>query len=525
MGHAVTHEEEKNVSEEEKKLSRRSFLKGAAATGAAAAGVTVLGGCSLGGAGSASGVPTKWDKEADVVIVGAGGAGIVAAIEARTAGSSVIVLEKAAVEGGTTSLSGAIIQASATDLQKSKGIVDSPENHYEYWITASEGQGDPELVKLLADNAPGNIAWLIEQGLEYHNIIGVSPIPYIDSELMVDRIHIPGPEGAQAAVGNGGPNHVQPLFKVAKDKGAEFLFETPATALVRDAEKGIVGVKAEAAGEELYVKAKKAVILATSSFDHNKEMARAFSLQQLWAIETGLVATAPTNTGDGIKMAMEIGAELAGMGGTIGYPMPGIGESVPGIWVNQYGQRFVNEAGHYAFRSRAVFNQVQHLAWGVFDDKAVQQGLTAALGWSADLATEIEAGTVTAAETLSGLAQALGINAAQLEETVAKWNADVAAGKDSLYDNTVGLGTLDTGPFYAAKVYEWNLGSHGGVKINTSAQVIDVHGAVVPRLYAGGMVAGGIVGPYYPGSGTAVAITVCYGRIAGQKAAAEEAWS
>jgi fumarate reductase flavoprotein subunit len=459
-----------------------------------------------------------------VVIVGGGGAGIVAAIEAANGGASVLVLEKAEVVGGTTSLSGAIIQAAGTEAQKAWGVLgDTPERHYEYWITASEGQADPALVKVLADNAPKNIEWLIEQGLEYHSLGGVAPIPYIDPSLMVDRIHTPGPAGAQAAVGNGGPNHVQPLYKVAQGKGAKFLLETPATALVRHPEKGVVGVKAESDGKVIYVKANKAVILATSSFDHNEEMARAFSLQQLWAIQTGLVASAPTDTGDGIKMAMEIGADLAGMGGTIGYPMPAIGSAAAGIWVNSNGQRFVNESGHYAFRSRAVFNQVLHVAWAVFDDKA-RETSAAALGWSADLKTEIASGAVKTGETLAKLAEVLGVNATQLEETVAKWNKDVAAGKDTLYANAV-LGAVSKGPYYAAKVFEWNLGSHGGVKVNTSTQVIDVDGEVIPRLYAGGMVAGGFVGPYYPGSGTAVAITVCSGRIAGQNAAKEKAWA
>lgn len=499
-------------------VSRRSFLKGAAVGTVAVAGVGALAGC---GAAASSNLPEKWDKEADVVILGAGGTGIVAAIEAVNGGASVIVLEKAVVPGGTTALSGAVIQAAGTDLQKQTVQGDTPDKHYQYWMLASEGQAEPELVRVLADNAPGNISWLMEQGVEYHSVYGVDPIPYIGPDLMVNRIHIPGPEGSQPAAGAGGPFHTEILFKVAQNKGAEFLFETPATALVRDAEKGVVGVKAESGGQELYVKAKKGVIIATSSFDHNKEMARAFSLQQLWAIETGVVATAPTNTGDGILMAMEIGADLDGMGGTIGVPVPGVGGiAAPGIWVNPYGQRFVNEAGHYAFLSRAVFNQLQHNAWGIFDS----QVKGSALGWSDDLSAEVSAGTLTKADTLAGLAEALGINAAQLEATVAKWNEDVAAGTDSLFGKTVNLQAIEQGPFYAAKITEWNLGSHGGVRINTSAQVIDVNGEAIPRLYAGGMAAGGCVGAYYPGSGTAVATTVCYGRIAGKNAAAETAW-
>jgi len=122
----------------------------------------------------------------------------------------------------------------------------------------------------------------------------------------------------------------------------------------------------------------------------------------------------------------------------------------------------------------------------------------------------------------AALAEALGINAAELEATVAKYNADVAA---ALFGKTANLQPLDEGPFYAAPMIEWYLGSHGGVRINTSAQVLDTAGEVIPRLCAGGMVAGGITGACYPGSGTAVATLVCYGRIAGQKDAAEQTWA
>jgi fumarate reductase flavoprotein subunit len=509
-----------------KKVSRREFVKGAAVGAGLLTGAGALASCGTAAGPTAPGIPAKWDKEADVVIVGAGGTGIVAAIEAAAAGSSVVVLEKAAIVGGTTSLSGAVIQASNTEFQRAAGVEgDTPEQHYQYWITASEGQADPELVRVLADNAPGNIQWLVDQGVEYAGVYGVGAIPYIDPELMVSRIHIPGPPGSQPAAGAAEEYHVQILYRVAQEKGAEFLLETPVLALLRDPEKGVIGVKAESAGEEMYVKAKKAVILATSSFDHNEEMARAFSLQQLWAIEKGIVAPVPTNTGDGIKMAMEIGADLAGMGGTIGVPSPGIGgAAAPGIWVNKYGQRFVNEAAHYAYACRAVFEEELHIAWAIFDEKVKQAGGTA-LGWSEDLSEEISSAKVKTGDTLSALAQFLGVNGAELEATVGKWNEDAASGEDSLFGKKDGLQALDTSPYYAAQMSEWNLGAQGGVRINTSAQVLDVHGEVIPRLYAGGMVAGGIIGPYYPGSGTAVAITVCFGRIAGQNAAAEENWS
>lgn len=513
-----------------KKMSRREFIKTATVAGAGVAAVNLF--AFPTGSAHAAPIPEKWDKEADVVIVGAGGAGLVAAIEAMENGASVLLLEKTGVAGGTTTLSGAVIQAANTKYQKefAKVTDDTTDKHLQYWLLAGENQLDPDLVKLMADNGPTNIDWLVNHGVNYVNVYGVDPISYIDPKLMVPRIHVPGGAGTTAAAGTG-KFHVQALNDYATKKGAQFLFKTPVTALVRDPQKGVLGVVAKTAdGKDLNVKANKAVILATSSFDQNKDMAKAFSPQQYWALTNGVVLSSPAATGDGIKMGMEIGADLAGMGGTIGVPSTGIGTaSVPGIWVNKYGQRFINEASHYAYAMRAIFDQELHEAWAIFDANGKKLGgkaLGGLLGsFSDDLKKEIDAGTVKTGATVPELAKAMGVNADQLQLTIDKWNKDMAAGKDTLFGKEVSLKALDTGPYFATKISEVNLGSIGGLKINPKAQVIDVHGAVIPRLYAGGMVAGGFIGPYYPGSGTAINATVTFGRIAGKNATAESPWS
>ena len=512
-------------------------MKGAALGGAALAGAGALASCSPAVECPAPGVPEKWDEEADVVVVGGGGTGIVAAIAALEAGASVTVLEKAAVVGGTTSVSGGVIQASSTEFQRAAGVEDdTPDAHFEYWVTAGEGIADPELVRVMADNAPDNIQWLVDHGVDYVSVYGVSPIPYVDPAVMVPRIHVPAGKGEAAQVGTGAV-HVEILNGVAQGMGANIMLETGATGLVRDPEKGVIGVEAESGGDEIYVKAKRAVILATSGFDHNKEMSRAFSPQQLWALETGQCWCAPTNTGDGIRMAMELGAELAGLGGTIGVASTMIGVAplaaglpeIPGIWVNKYGQRFVNEGAHYAYVMRAVFDQEQHIAWAIFDEGVKELGGAAIGGiwgaWSDDLSEEIASGKVKTGDSLSALASAIRVNGEQLEATVGKWNGDMAKGQDTLFRKDYGLVALDRSAYYATLITEVNLGSCGGLKINTEAQVVDVNGEVIPRLYAGGMAAGGFIGPYYPGSGTAINSTVCFGRISGVNAAAEEAWS
>jgi fumarate reductase flavoprotein subunit len=506
--------------------SRRRFIKRTAVAGAGVAATAALGGGYLPGSAAApasvtSGrLPKEWDEEADVVIIGSGGTGLAAAIEARDAGGSVIVLEKMKELGGTTKLSGGVIQASGTDLQKAEGIAnDTPDAHYEYWMAASEGIADPALVKVMAGNSAGNIEWLESQGLRYTSLSAVSAIPGItEPGLMVPRIHYL--EGDQPGTRGRGERMARVLFDQAQRKGVRFLFETPATALIYDPTDGVIGVRATRAGEEISVRARKAVILAAGSFDHNKDMARAFSLQQLWALETGVCLCNPGNVGDGIKMAMALGADLASMGGTGGFCSPSIGyaDSLPGIWVNKAGLRFTNENGHYSYIMRAVFNQPAHTAWAIFDETTKNVGGQA-------VGVGIASGKVRTAPTLEALAGAIDVNPTQLTATVAQWNRDVAGGKDTLFDKTVGLKPIEAVPFYAVQVTELNLGSHGGVKINARAQVIDVNGQAIRRLYAGGMNAGGFLGPYYPGSGTALNSTVTFGRIAGRNAAAEQPWA
>ena len=194
-------------------------MKGAALGGAALAGAGALASCSPAAECPAPGVPEKWDKEADVVIVGGGGTGIVAAIAALEAGASVTVLEKAAVVGGTTSVSGGVIQASSTEFQRAAGVEDdTPDAHFEYWVTAGEGIADPELVRVMADNAPDNIQWLVDHGVDYVSVYGVSPIPYVDPAVMVPRIHVPAGKGEAAQVGTGAV-HVEILNGVAQGMG------------------------------------------------------------------------------------------------------------------------------------------------------------------------------------------------------------------------------------------------------------------------------------------------------------------
>lgn len=526
---------DENYESEDKResgpMDRRGFLsfatKGAMA-GAALAATQVIG-CGDSQEKVEDEDDIQWDEATELIIMGGGGAGLVAAIVAREAGTEVVVIEKADILGGTTALSGGQVQASGTSTQMGAVSGDTPEKHAEYWMQASEGVADPEIVQLLAEEAPNSIKFMEDHGLQYASVYGVSHMPQVDDELMVPRIHIPA--GSEDDNLQGGAAHVDVLKTSAEDLETDIRMESTVDGLVVDDEDGVVGVRATIGGEPRHIRATKGVIIAAGGFDHSKDMSHTFSPQQLWELETGVCYCTPTNVGEGIQLGMAAGADLAsGLSGTIGYPaaVMGTNENINGLWVNRYGQRFVAEDSHYAHKMRKIYSQQGEMAYAIFDQETSELGgetLGGLFGnWSSDLSEEIASGKITKADTLADLADAIGVHAGQLESTVSTWNDEMAnGGEDTLFDRQVALRPLGDGPYYAVRITSVNLGSCGGLRINTNAQVLDTEGEPIQGLYAAGMAAGGFIGTFYPGSGTAIMSTIVLGRMAGAHAAANSA--
>lgn len=507
-----------------KQFSRRTFLKGAAA---GIAGVTAMG---LTGAAALAEAEEAWDIETDVLVVGAGGAGVSAAAEAALNGAKVLVLEKSGIMGGTTNLSGGVMQAAGTAYQKEFTAYqdDTPEKHAALWIKAGEGMVDEELVTDLANGAPEHIAWLADTcGIKWTSLYGHCHIPYVPNELYADRIHVY--EGGGAA-GSGGI-YVKAVWTVAEANGAEMQMNTEVTKLIQAADGTVTGVVAVQDGKEVRVKANKGVILCTASIDQNKEMAKRLSPQQYYDLNNGICLSVGTDTGDGIRMGMEIGADVMGFGGCIDFcGRTGSGTdnrtpTFPSFIVNQNGFRFVCEDATYAYHYRAIFQQSVALdgaTYMVFGTSSITNSIAVASGyasWNEESAkADVEAGNLYYGETIEDLAAAIGVPAANLKAQLDMWNAYAEAGEDTQFGRLTGVEPI-TGPFYAYKNVAYNLGALGGLKINVNAEVIDVNGNVIPHLYAAGLNAGGWIGPYYPGSGTAIIGTVHWGRRAGAVAA------
>ena len=508
-------------------MTRRTFV-GAAACGAAALAAAVPG-VALGDAAAVS-EPEAWDEECEVLILGAGGTGLSAACAAAEAGADVLVIDVAEGTGGTTALSGGVIQAAGTQWQKEFTDFqdDTPEKHAQCYIEQAEGIAHEDLVTTMCNRAPELIEWLSTIGINWNKVYGNCHVPYVTEGLHADRIHVY--EGGGAA-GQGGVLTDAEAAE-AERLGARFEFNTKALRLVYSADKGVMGAIVERDGAELAIKASKGVIMALGGIDRAEDLCKSFNQQQYWDLTTQMSYISSHANGDGIRMGLAVNAQLASVGGTIDYDMATGNATandlplIPCIFVNCKGRRFVCEDATYAYTYRAIWQQETQLGghtYMIFDHNAIDQGLTP---WAADVEAAVTDGTIFGADSIAELAEQIGVPASNLQNTIDLWNQNIAeSGEDLEYNRDTQLIPLDGPRYYANLNVSANLGSLGGLLINTKAEVIDNNGEVIPGLYAGGMNSGGWYGLYYPGSGTSLTGGLVWGHIAGESAAAAEARS
>jgi len=499
------------------KLDRREFIKDATIVGTGSATAWVLGALSAPAA-----VPEKWQKQTDVLVVGYGGAGACAAIAAREAGAEVLILEKQKTGGGNTAISGGVIYAGATSVQKANKIADTPDKLYQHFLQAGKAFINPALAKIAADESAKNIEWLIRLGAKFGiPMVSGAEIP-LGSEP-VARVHI-------TSYGNlsGGAAFYKVLADTAQTRGAKTLFNTPVKQIVVNANGAVMGVRAESEGKEIFVKARKAVVLAAGGFSRNKEMLTAYSRDGYYSPSLGVIGL----TGDGIRMALALGADVSNMSKVVddfGLVLPGAERATysgeGGIVVNILGKRFVDETLFYDRKGIILLQQPESRAFSIFDEAYHQsQGSNIVPGFSAQLEKEVKAGIVRKANTIAALGLSIKVPPDTLENTIKKWNQDVISGVDSDWGRKTLLEPISTPPFYAYETLPVMFDTSGGVKVNTRSQVIHVSGEVIPRLYAAGVNMGGLVGEFYPGSGSVLNGILTFGRIAGKNAALEKPW-
>ena len=440
--------------------------------------------------------------DVDVVIVGAGGAGMTAAITVKQAGLSVLVLEKMPYVGGNTTKATGGMNAAETHYQAEQGIEDSVAQFILDTMAGGHNINDVELVGTMAKYSADAIDWLDEIG---------APLPKVSFSGGATNARIHSPED-----GSGVGEYLVAAFNgVLKDMGIDVMLNTTATKLITN-DGAVTGVEAESASENLVINA-KAVILATGGFGANEDMYTQYRPDLKGTVTTN----APGATGDGIVMALAVGADLVDIEQIQLHPTVEqttsmlITEGVRGdgaILVNQSGERFINEMETRDVVSAAELEQEGCYAYVIFDQN-LRNGLKA-------IEKYVNNGLTVQADTIEELAEKLSINPDILAKTLADWNAAVANGKDEAFGRDTGMEhDLSVAPYYAIQIAPGIHHTMGGVKIDTEAHVINTDGEAIPGLFAAGEVTGGVHGGNRIG-GNAVADIVVFGRIAAESAIA-----
>ena len=524
----------------------------------------------------------------DVVVVGSGAAGLAAALAAHDAGASVLVLEKSTFVGGTTALSGGVIWIPCNHHMAEVGVDDSRADAVTYLQHVTHRrEPDPGLLEVYVDAGAG-----VLQDLEattplrcsapprysdyYADLPGsrragrsVEPLPFPGSTLGAWSALVPRspflvnvtaaelttygsplhPEVVRLAEGRQdddvrvrGSALVAALLRGVLDRGIPVRTEAPATRLIT-ADGGVTGVAYPSSS----IDARGGVILASGGFEWNETLTQAFLGHSVAPL------TAPTNEGDGLRMAMEVGAQLANMTSYWGQPATvdptltvnskPVLQFVPGrdrpgsIVVNRRGNRFVNEgvAYHDFVRAFSIYDPVgreypnEPPVWMIFDEAMRRRTPLMSIAPDAPPPDWLPAST-----TIDGLARTVGIDPAGLCATVERFNHNAKRGVDpDFHRGTVWfeafmsdgprpetcLAPIAEPPFYALEIRDGTIGTNGGPRIDAHGRVIGQGGTVIAGLYAAGNVSACVFGPGYPGGGATIGPAIVFGTLAGRHAA------
>ncbi len=533
--------------------------------------------------------------EYDVVVLGTGAAGLTAAVRAAADGAEVGLFERAETVGGTTAWSGGVAWLPNNRHELDAGFVDSLDDVLTYLMSLSHGLIERPMIEAFARTAPEVVDWLAQQTpVKFETVAGLSDyhpehpggrregrsvecplFPFDELGDWAGRVTVGWQLTgefcmSETALGRKAPNGLPPeeleRRQIRDERGAgqalvgrllrgcldrAVVPQTGCRGIRLLTEGGAVaGVLVDGPDGPFEAHARGGVVLATGGFEHDAKLVRAFLRGPL-----GRAVSVPTNTGDGLRMAMRIGADLMDMReawwvATIDVEVEGRG-MVPwqvnsertrphSIMVNDDGVRFTNEAANYNALGNAFhvvdvarFAYVNHPAWLLLDHHFLTSyGLARHRPPAPTPAWLLEAASI------SELAERIGVPAEALSDTVARWNEHAAAGADpdfhrgeSHHDRAWGdpafgltpratIGPLDRAPYYATRVHCGTLGTKGGPRTDENGQVLDVDGSVIGGLYAAGNAMGSVMGMTYGGHGGTLGPALVFGYLAGRHAAA-----
>lgn len=471
-----------------------------------------------------------WHMETDVAIVGYGGAGSCAAIEASDAGSDVMIFEVTSAAGGSTALSSAEVYMGGnggTAVQKACGYDDATEDMFNFLMAAQGELADEEKIRMYCENSLDHYDWLVKMGAKYkmselkeRAIMAMTDdcLLYTGNEKSwpFREIAKPCPRGHNLEIegDNGGPMLMGFLEEQVKSRPVHVEFDARVLALIADADNSVHGLVVRIDGEERNVKARKGVILCAGGFAMNTEMLEKYVPR----LSVGNIPVGnPGDTGTGILMGQGVGGAVINMNEAfITLPFYPPGSLTYGIFINAQGQRFINEDIYHA---RMAYHAIRQVGKGIFiivnhDDYEHPKFLNASI-----------AGT---GETVAELAAEIGVNADMLQHTIEFYNKHAAKGEDPLFHKSEAwlkpleppFAALDCTPGSGVLYPYFTL---GGLDTRATGEVLTMAGEPIPGLYAAGRTACGVprTAAGY-GSGMSVGDATYFGRVTGKQVAARK---
>lgn len=474
---------------------------------------------------------TNWHDEADVIVIGLGIAGACAAIEARTAGADVLVVERASGGGGASALSGGIFYlGGGTPVQQAFEFNDDAENMYRF-LMASTGCPDASVLRRFCDESAGHFAWLEAQGVPFDrtyfkNKAYIPPPGYClcstgnESIWPYREIARPYPRGHTVTTSDdiaAGQVAMNVLQDRCQELDVRTQFNSRVVALVRDGSGRIVGTRVKQFDGTIDLHAKKAVIVAAGGFSFNKLMVEHYLP---WIPETIEPLGITSSDGDAILLGMSVGAKTQAMDAAIAtgsfYPPEKL---IKGIIVNLSGHRFVNEDSYHGRTGERILEQPGHKAYLILDSETFDYP-------DAPRQKENARRTlIDAWETIEEMETGLNLPTGSLQQTMRQYNRGAENGTDPLYNkHPKWLKPLDQSPFAAFEIspgsFSYVFLTLGGLKTTDEAEVIHTDGKIIPGLYAAGACVSSIPqnGDGYA-SGLSLGPGSFYGRVAGRNGA------
>lgn len=438
----------------------------------------------------------------DVVVVGSGGAGLAAAIQASDHDASVLIIEKMSTIGGNTIKASVGMNAAETRFQKLKGIADSKEKFYQESLKGGHGKNNPELLRSFVNNAPEAIEWLADRGIELNDIT-------ITGGMSIDRTHRPADRSAV------GGFLISGLVRNINQRSIDVMMDTDVAEILMD-NGAVSGLRVVNEDNETITIHTKSIVMATGGFSANQNMVVKYRPELKGFVTTNHKGA----TGSGIALLENIGAGTVDMGEIQIHPTVEqttsylISEAIRGggaILVNQKGERFFNEMETRDKVSAAIIGLPEHFAYIVFDEQ-VRLNNKAADEY-------IARGFVISGASPRELADKVGMDMHKFLATLERYNGFVEKQNDEEFGRQTALRhPIHEGPFYAIRIAPGVHHTMGGVTINTNTEVLDVNKQVIPGVFAAGEVVGGIHGGNRIG-GNAVADIIIFGTMAGRNAA------